>query len=249
MAKKFILFFVFFLSFYCFASAEKNDCPAPDKIVAGLIKTFPRAKELKIESVSPSKISGFCEVVTSFGGPFKNIIYVDKQAKYCFIGQLIDLEKGENITKKRISELTKLSQEQIKKLEEFVAFTVGNSTKSLFFIIDPDCPFCKRLEKTLSELVKSNKVSIKVILMPLERLHPKAKAKSIALICDKKGWNELVSGYDSDNQCDQGKKKVENTIKFLSSLGIRGTPTLILSDGRIIRGALSKSRLVKILGL
>ena len=231
-------------------STQAAGCPEAAKVEAALKKAFPRAKNLKVEKISPSKsVKGFCEAVVSVGGPFKNVIYVDKSGEFALLGQLIDLKTGENLTRKKVTELSKLKPEQIKKLEKLVAFTVGKGPKTVYLVTDPDCPFCKRLEATLDEFIKEGKLTVKVILFPLERLHPKAKEKCVAIICDHKGWDELRAGYTSENQCEEGKKKVKEAQEYLFSLGIRGTPGLILPDGRIIRGALPKDRLAKTLGL
>jgi len=224
-------------------------CPTPQKVEGALKKAFPRARNLKVQKVSKSPVAGFCEAVVSTGGPFKNIIYVDEKGEYAFLGQLLNLKTGENLTRKRVMELSKLKPEQVKKLEELVAFTEGKGKKVVYLVTDPDCPFCKRLEKTLLELIKEGKITVKVVFMPLERLHPKAKEKAIAITCDRKGLAELLAGYTSTNQCTEGKEKVEKAQKYLASLGIRGTPALILPDGRILRGALPRPQIEKFLSL
>ncbi len=226
------------------------ECPSKESLQAALRKAFPRIKSLQVEKISPSKeLKGFCEAVVSTGGPFKSIIYVDSKGHYALLGRLLDLRLGKDLSREKIMTLSRLKPAQLKKLEELVAFSVGQGTKIVYLITDPDCPFCKRLEKTLDEFLKEGKLTVKVVLFPLERLHPKAKAKSVALICDHKGWQELLDGYTSANQCEEGKRKIEATREFLSSLGIRGTPALVLTDGRIIQGALPKAQLTKILGL
>jgi thiol:disulfide interchange protein DsbC len=54
-------------------------------------------------------------------------------------------------------------------------------------------------------------VEVRVILFPLP-IHPQAFGKSVALVCDKKGWEEYKSGYNSNNQCEDGKKKIESNL-------------------------------------
>ncbi len=244
-----IVFLVWLFLFSFTFSAWAAKCPSAQEVKKGLEKLFPRASQLTVESVKPSKVPGFCEAVLHAQGPFRNIVYVDQKGRYAFIGQLLDLKEGQNLTRKRLIELSKLTKEQLKKLDSLVAFVEGKGPKTIYLITDPDCPFCKKLEKTLQELIKEGKVTVKVIMFPLERLHPKAKEKAISIICDKKGLAELLAGYTSSNQCEEGKKKVEEAQRFLGSLGVRGTPTMVLSDGRMLRGALPKAQLEKELGL
>ena len=240
-----VALFLFLAAALCGAST----CPSPAEVEAGLKKLFPRARKLSISRVSPSPVPGFCEAVIDTGGPFKNVVYVDSGGRFAFLGQLVDLKQGENLTRKRLQELSRLSPAKLKELEKLVAFTAGKGGKSVYLITDPDCPFCKRLEKTLYELINEGKLTVKVILMPLEKLHPKAKEKCVAIICDGKGFPELMAGYTSTNQCEEGRRKVEEARKYLASLGIRGTPVLVLPDGRLLRGAVPKERLVKLLGI
>jgi len=57
------------------------------------------------------------------------------------------------------------------------------------------------------------------------------------------------SGYNSDNQCEAGKKKVEDTINFLREKGISGTPTYVFEDGRFHSGVLQKEALEGRIGI
>ena len=224
-------------------------CPAGQEVQKALSAMFPRAKGLRVEQVRKAPAPGFCEVILGTKGPFKNVVYVDESGRFAFLGQLVDLKKKRNLTRATVAELSRLTPAQMKRIEELVAFSEGRGGKTVYLVTDPDCPFCKRLEKTLIELVKEGKVTVKVLLMPLDRLHPKAKEKAVAVVCDGKGLEALATGYTSANQCEAGKKRVEETQRFLGELGIRGTPAMILPDGRILRGALPRQEIEKQLGL
>jgi thiol:disulfide interchange protein DsbC len=78
-------------------------------------------------------------------------------------------------------------------------------------------------------------VEVRVILFPLP-IHPQAFGKSVALVCDKKGWEEYKSGYNSKNQCEDGKKKIESNLQLAEKYGISGTPTFIGMNGKIHAG-------------
>lgn len=77
-------------------------------------------------------------------------------------------------------------------------------------------------------------MEVRVILFPLP-IHPQAFRKSVALVCDKKGWEEYKSGYNSNNQCEDGKKKIESNLQLAEKYGISGTPTFIGMNGKIMR--------------
>ena len=80
-------------------------------------------------------------------------------------------------------------------------------------------------------------------------MHKGAREQCVAVVCDKKSFDELEGGYKSDNQCAEGAKLVDGTIALLSSKGITGTPTYLFGDGRFQSGVLEADVLRQRLGL
>lgn len=96
-------------------------------------------------------------------------------------------------------------------------------------------------------MVDKGEIQVKVLMFPLA-IHKGAREQCIAVICDKKSFEELEDGYKSDNQCSEGAKLVDETIAFLSGKGITGTPTYIFPDGRFQSGVLEAEALRQRLG-
>jgi thiol:disulfide interchange protein DsbC len=80
-------------------------------------------------------------------------------------------------------------------------------------------------------------------------MHKGAREQCIAVICDKKSFDDLESGYKSDSTCGEGERLVDETIALLSGKGITGTPTYIFSDGRFQSGVLEADALRQRLGI
>ena len=91
-------------------------------------------------------------------------------------------------------------------------------------------------------------MQVKVLMYPLD-IHKGAREMCIAVLCDKKGFDDLENGYTSENQCAAGAKKVDATIALLSGKGISGTPTYIFPDGRFQPGLLDADALRRRLGI
>lgn len=217
---------------------QSSGCPK----LEDLQKTFDAIqKGITLEKIDKTPISGLCEVVVKITDTERGIFYTDSQGKYIFTGNILELSTKKNLTGERLAILNKriLSKEALSELEKVVAFTVGTSSNYVYFITDPDCPFCKQAEAILDELIKAGKLTVKVILFPLEPIHPQAKAKSISVLCDNKGFEGLKRGYLSNNQCEKGKNLVENSIELMQKIGVRATPTFVFPDGEIRSGVLS----------
>ncbi len=226
------LAFSLFASFLAVSCQQWKTCPTEDKVKASMKELIPQ--EFKVESVQALKdIPGLCEVVIKVGvQPL--VFYTDKEMKYILAGNLLSLADRRSITIERQREFMRVSQEEVKELEKHKDFVFGKvgSQKYIYFFTDPDCPFCKRSEPIVEKWANEKGVEVRVILFPLP-IHPQAFEKSVALICDKKGWEEYKSGYNSSNQCEDGKKKVEDNLRLAERYGVGGTPTFIGMNGKI----------------
>lgn len=79
--------------------------------------------------------------------------------------------------------------------------------------------------------------------------HKGAREQCIAVVCDKKSFDDLEAGYKSENQCADGAKLVDGTIALLSAQGLTATPSYIFPDGRFHSGVLEADALRQRLGI
>ncbi|MBI3144643.1 MAG: DsbC family protein, partial [Pseudogulbenkiania sp.] len=87
-------------------SAVACSAKASGPDVAEVKKAFAtRFPDRKVESVSPTPVNGIYEVVL----PGRQIVYVDGTVQHLFVGDLIDAEKRESLTEKRVAELSKVA--------------------------------------------------------------------------------------------------------------------------------------------
>jgi thiol:disulfide interchange protein DsbC len=86
-------------------------------------------------------------------------------------------------------------------------------------------------------------------LFPLKNLHPDAYEKSKAIICEK-SMALLEDAFSNKPlpkaSCDT--KVVDETIALVQKLGISGTPTSVLPDGRLVSGAVDAKNLITMIG-
>lgn len=218
-------------------------CPTVEQVQEGIKKVFNQNFEVK--KVQPSKeLPGICEAHVIVQERY-NILYVDQTGKYFFAGNLIEVSTGKNLTQEASQELNKLTADDVKKLASLTAFTVGKKGPEVYFVTDPQCPYCKKALPVVKKLADEGKIKAHFVLFPLS-IHPGAREQSIAIICDKKGLPGLEAAYKSENQCEDGKKKIDEAEKFLQSKGIRGTPSYIFPNGKVNVGMIdSEENLLK----
>lgn len=175
------------------------------------------------------------------------IVYMDETAKYAIMGNLIDLKSRVNLTEKA---LQKQAAQQWKKLpfQYAIKEVRGEGKREIVLFSDADCPFCRKIEKSLQEL---DNVTIYTFMAPIAELHPDAARKSRAIWCAEdrlKAW----TGYMRDNEPlpelkDDCKAPEEEWTKLQKRFKIRATPTLLFSNGTVVPGALGKEEIEKIL--
>ena len=111
--------------------------------------------------------------------------------------------------------------------------------------VDPDCPYSWELHKEMEKVLQESKdIAFYIILYPL-RSHKDAYWKSKSILCNK-SLKMLEDAYAHKEiphlECDP--KEIDANIKLAKTLGIRGTPTLVLPDGRIREGSMSAEQLI-----
>lgn len=197
----------------------------------------------KIGQINPGPMPGLFEVVVNG----INVMYTDKKGELAFFGNMINLKTQENLTKKRSEELAFVDFSQIP-LTQAIVKVKGDGSRKLVVFSDPDCPYCKQLEKELAFL---DNVTIYTMLYPLEELHPDARKKSAAVWCaaDRaKAWDDLMLyGKEPAAATDECKTPLDEISKLAQRLSITGTPGLVFANGKLVPGALKTEQIEELL--
>ena len=124
----------------------------------------------------------------------KEVIYFDKTARFVFSGRLLDMDRGEDLTDKRLKDLRRISFDSLP-LDKAVKTVYGNGKRKLAVFTDVDCPFSRKLGTTLESL---KDVTVYTFLFPLESIHPEARGKSDAIWCAKDPSKALTSALKGE---------------------------------------------------
>jgi thiol:disulfide interchange protein DsbC len=194
-----------------------------------------------IDSIKESGVDGILEVVV--GG--REILYSDRSGTHVFNGHLFALDTHEDLTGRRLAELTRVDSKQLPLADAFDVVH-GNGKRQVSVFSDPDCPFCKRFEE---QLPKVNDVTIHVFLYPLTSLHPHAYEHALGIWCAKdrqKAWSDkMLKGIDpATATC---ANPIERNLALGDRLHVDGTPTIVFADGRMHAGFVSADEFERLL--
>lgn len=206
------------------------------------------APGLKVLDVLSSPVKGTWEVDIETGGR-KLPVYVDFSKKYLISGGIISIKEKKDLTKERITELTKVDVSQIP-LDDALVLGEKNAKHKVIVFDDPDCPFCAKLHPEMKKVIAERKdIAFYIKMLPLVSIHPNAYEKAKAIVCEK----SLALLEDAFDKKELPKPKcetsiVEDNLKLGQKLGISGTPALIFPDGRVHSGYMDSQSLIKEIG-
>jgi thiol:disulfide interchange protein DsbC len=183
----------------------------------------------KVRSVTPAPVSGLYEVLVG-----NEIFYTDSSAKYLIQGEIIELATGKNMTEQRQADLNRIKWSDLNQANAFKTVR-GNGNRQLAIFSDPNCGYCKRLEKSLQQL---DNVTIYTYLIPILSADSSLKAKQIWCSSDpnKTYIDWMVNGVAPSGKSDCSNP-LDKNLAFAKSYGITGTPTLFFTDGSRFPGA------------
>jgi len=202
-----------------------------------LQKQFP---DSSIESVKKTPYTGLYEVIID-----QDVVYTDSKGTYLLAGNLFDTASKQNLTAKRAQEIRDARKIDISSLplEGAMKIVKGNGSRKLVIFSDPNCSFCKRLEK---ELVGVSDVTIYTLLYPVLSGSEEV-AKAIWCSTDKlKAWNDLMLDGIPPASAPAGcTTPLEANLAAGHKHRVTGTPTLIFANGKVAPGMLPSAEIEK----
>ena len=198
-------------------------------------KTYP---ELTVKNIEKINFNDLYEVYIG-----NQIIYTNDNFDFLIVeGRVVDPKTRNDLTELRLDELSRVNFSDLP-LSDAIKVVKGNGERKIAIFSDVDCPYCKRLER--EELINIDNVTIYTFLYPLA-IHPKAKAKSQKIWCSSdrtKAWNAYILNDTLPKNSGECKTPINKIVKLGKDLGIASTPTIILSNGRRIPGAIPYKQL------
>jgi thiol:disulfide interchange protein DsbC len=191
----------------------------------------------KVTAVRSTPISGLYEVAIG-----SDVVYADASARYLIQGEVIDLKTGINLTEQRSNDLNRIKWADLP-LNDAIKVVRGKGTRQIAVFADPNCGFCKKLEKSFQQL---DNVTIYTFLVPLLSQDSAVKSKQIWCSSDKvKSWNAWML----DNQSPSGQgdcaTPLDRNTSLAKKLGVTGTPAMFFTDGSRISGAVPLASIEK----
>lgn len=195
---------------------------------------------IPIASVAPAPVPGLFEVLVG-----SDIVYTDAHGKYLVQGVLVDVASKRNLTEERLQVINRVDFKALP-LDRAIVTKRGAGERKMVVFADPNCGYCKRLEREYLPGVKN--VTIYTVLIPILSPDSVAKSRNVWCAADRaKAWDDLilrdVPAPLAAEGCDT--KGLDANLEFAKKHRVTGTPTMFFEDGARLAGALPTEQIEK----
>jgi thiol:disulfide interchange protein DsbC len=192
-----------------------------------------------IDEITRTPVAGLWEVRLG-----SQVIYSDAQGTFVIEGEIIDTTRHTNITQIRIDKLTAVVFSKLP-LKDAVVWKKGTGARKLVVFADPNCSYCKKLERDLSTV---NNITVFTFMVPI--LGGDSPQKSRDIWCSKdngKAWRSwMIDGTPppvATAKCDISA--LSRNVALSQKHAVTGTPSLVFEDSQRVPGVLSAEELEK----
>lgn len=230
------------------AAALVASCVSAWSDEAAIRKNFAERnpKAAAIDEVTKTPIPGLYELRVG-----ADIFYTDDQANYVLFpstsaadGHIIDTKTHQDLTQARLDKLSFVDVPNLP-FKDAIALKQGTGARRLVVFEDPNCHFCKDVERNLVAL---KDVTIYTFLIPI--LGPDSVTKSRDIWCSKengKTWRSWmlnnVAPQREMGACDTAA--LTRNTALAEHYRVNGTPAIIFEDGSRFAGAADLDKLSK----
>ncbi len=185
----------------------------------------------------------------------EDIAYATKDGQFLLLGELINVQTRANLTKLEQERVQSAGNKSIAaimaglKEDRMIVMGPRQAKVTMTVFTDIDCTFCARLHLDVPELNR-NGVKVRYLLYPRAGVGSDSYRKAVASWCA----NDRVKaiGLAKAGQPIEMKtcaNPVDEHMRLAEQLGVSGTPTIFLDNGRRIGGYLPARQMLVYIGI
>lgn len=207
--------------------------------IEAVTKSVKAVTKLDVVTVQPSAIPGLYEVLTT-----GEVFYTDAKGQYILLGaHVFSTKDNASYSQKRMNELAGYKFADLP-LRDAIKIVRGDGKRVVVTFEDPNCGYCKKLNKTLDEMGNTTHY---VFMMGM--LGPESADKANAIWCSAdpaKSWTDwMTAGKTVPAPAQNCETPVERNRKLGQKYRVRGTPAIFFPNGDREQGAVPSAVLEK----
>ncbi|MBV6750252.1 DsbC family protein [Pseudomonas chlororaphis] len=200
--------------------------------------------ETPVDSISPSPLAGLYEVKLKGS----RVLYASADGQFVMQGYLFQLKDGKPVNLTEKTERLGVSKliNGIPVAETVVYPAIGETKSHITVFTDTTCPYCHKLHAEVPALNKMG-IEVRYVAFPRQGLGSPGDEQLQAVWCsaDKKAaMDKMVEG--DDIKAAKCANPVSKQFALGQSIGVNGTPAIVLADGQVIPGYQPAAQVAKL---
>ena len=219
--------------------------PETNNMLKNLLTARP---DLEFSIVGMSPVSGVYEVQVK-NGP---LLYVHESGEYLFQGDLLQIKANEIISTLEVRQTNKRREIfAARSTEDMIIFKPEGESKAIMNVFtDVDCGYCRKFHQEVPQL-NAMGIEVRYLAFPRAGIPSGSYDKIAKAWCadDKQDTlTKVKNGQKVDIEvCDNNPVAAHYDLG--GSIGVTGTPAIILMDGTLIPGYQPAASFAKLLGI
>ena len=164
------------------------------------------------------------------------VAYVSNDGRYLLQGDLIDLDRGVNLTELSRNDARRVLVASLKD-EDSILFSPAEVKHSVTVFTDIDCTYCRKLHSEIDQYMDQG-IAVRYVLYPRNGRRSHAWTTSENVWCSKDRNNALTAAkLDREfetSSCDASM--IARHYQLGQEVGLTGTPAIVTEDGTLIGG-------------
>lgn len=189
-----------------------------------------------IDSARTMPIAGLIELRVG-----SNILYTDVNGDYIIDGHILDTRSQRDLTQERIDDISKIDFAALP-FKDAVVWKSGNGKRRMAVFADPNCGYCKQLERELQQL---KDVTVYTFVVAILGEDSKTKAENILCTSNRtQAWLDwMLRGVQPARAMGMCSTPLQRNQALMKKFAINGTPAVFFEDGSRLPGAAGKAAL------
>ncbi|MFQ3236352.1 MAG: thiol:disulfide interchange protein DsbC [Paraglaciecola sp.] len=213
----------FTLQFSAFAQVQNDGFDAVKQKVQSTLG-------MKVSTIGDSPVPGLLQVETN-----KGLFYTSQDGKYLLQAKIYNLDEGmRNETESALTDM------RLAGLTDFKDSTIEYKAKKEKYVVnvftDITCGYCRKLHNQMEEYNDLG-ITIRYLAFPRSGLSGQSYQDMVSVWCADDPQKALTAAKNGRAVSNQScSARVADQYNFGQSVGVSGTPNIILPDGSIIPG-------------
>ena len=202
---------------------------------------------LAIERIKETPVAGLYEVLLNGN----RTLYMSADGNYFLVGDMYE------VSSEGIVNLPELARQEKRKelmakvdVTSMISFKPASgflATVSVF--TDVDCTYCRKLHREMRQYHKKG-IEVRYLAYPRAGIGSESYKKTVSAWCSSDPQRAITTLKRGDNIPSRTcPNPVAAQYELGGRVGVTGTPSIVLSDGRMLPGYLSAEKLAEELGI